>query len=54
LERLFSKLGVRTRTQAVVANDAVELRRLTEENSRLERALADLSLDNQKLRAVTR
>ncbi len=36
------------------ADDAKELRRLKDENGRLKRMVADLSLDNQMLREVAR
>ena len=36
------------------ANDAKELRRLKDENSRLKRLVADLTLDNQMLKEVAR
>ena len=52
LERLFRKLGVHTRTEAVVANDAMEVLRLMEENRTLKRVVADLSLANRKLTAA--
>jgi len=36
------------------ADDAKELRRLKDENTRLERLVADLTLDNQMLKEVAR
>ena len=51
-EHTFSRW--RNQCGGMKADDAKELRRLKDENGRLKRMVADLSLDNQMLKEVAR